>query len=261
MSVAAASIGGGRRPRAPERKMAREADAVAPDGAGARHGARLLRSADALHGADELQPPFRPAALCARLHLRALCQPVLQSAVHQRDVDHGAALAAVVAVHRRCSATASRSSSGSSRRGGGSCSSGWRSARCSISEIAIIFGWWMFFPRNGLLSYALLSAGLIDGQDQPHVYRVRGFRRPRLCDAALSASSFCCRSSTASTSGCSRLQRRSRRAARHDIPRSAAAADLDRHRSSPSRSPSSGRWGPMRRRRRSGRTRCGRWAS
>jgi ABC-type spermidine/putrescine transport system permease subunit I len=30
-----------------------------------------------------------------------------------------------------------------------------------ISEIAIIFGWWMFFPRNGLLSYALLSTGLI----------------------------------------------------------------------------------------------------
>lgn len=30
-----------------------------------------------------------------------------------------------------------------------------------ISEIAIIFGWWMFFPRNGLLSYALLSMGLI----------------------------------------------------------------------------------------------------
>jgi ABC-type spermidine/putrescine transport system permease subunit I len=30
-----------------------------------------------------------------------------------------------------------------------------------ISEIAIIFGWWMFFPKNGLLSYALLSMGLI----------------------------------------------------------------------------------------------------
>lgn len=30
-----------------------------------------------------------------------------------------------------------------------------------ISEITIIFGWWMFFPKNGLLSYALLSAGLI----------------------------------------------------------------------------------------------------
>lgn len=30
-----------------------------------------------------------------------------------------------------------------------------------ISEIAIIFGWWMFFPKNGLMSYALLSAGLI----------------------------------------------------------------------------------------------------
>ena len=30
-----------------------------------------------------------------------------------------------------------------------------------ISEISIIFGWWMFFPKNGLLSYALLSAGLI----------------------------------------------------------------------------------------------------
>lgn len=30
-----------------------------------------------------------------------------------------------------------------------------------ISEIAIIFGWWMFFPRNGLMSYALLNAGLI----------------------------------------------------------------------------------------------------
>ena len=29
-----------------------------------------------------------------------------------------------------------------------------------ISEIAIIFGWWMFFPRNGLLSYALLASGL-----------------------------------------------------------------------------------------------------
>jgi ABC-type spermidine/putrescine transport system permease subunit I len=31
-----------------------------------------------------------------------------------------------------------------------------------ISEIAIIFGWWMFFPKNGMLSYALLSAGLIE---------------------------------------------------------------------------------------------------
>jgi ABC-type spermidine/putrescine transport system permease subunit I len=30
-----------------------------------------------------------------------------------------------------------------------------------ISEISIIFGWWMFFPKNGLLSYALMSAGLI----------------------------------------------------------------------------------------------------
>jgi len=30
-----------------------------------------------------------------------------------------------------------------------------------VSEIAIIFGWWMFFPKNGLLSHALLSAGLI----------------------------------------------------------------------------------------------------
>ena len=30
-----------------------------------------------------------------------------------------------------------------------------------ISEISIIFGWWMFFPKNGLLSYTLLSAGLI----------------------------------------------------------------------------------------------------
>lgn len=31
-----------------------------------------------------------------------------------------------------------------------------------ISEIAIIFGWWMFFPKNGLLSYALLSLGLVN---------------------------------------------------------------------------------------------------
>jgi ABC-type spermidine/putrescine transport system permease subunit I len=31
-----------------------------------------------------------------------------------------------------------------------------------ISEISIIFGWWMFFPKNGLLSYALLSVGVID---------------------------------------------------------------------------------------------------
>lgn len=30
-----------------------------------------------------------------------------------------------------------------------------------ISEIAIIFGWWMFFPKNGLLSYALIASGLI----------------------------------------------------------------------------------------------------
>lgn len=30
-----------------------------------------------------------------------------------------------------------------------------------ISEITIIFGWWMFFPKNGLLSYALLASGLI----------------------------------------------------------------------------------------------------
>ena len=31
-----------------------------------------------------------------------------------------------------------------------------------ISEISIIFGWWMFFPKNGLLSYALLSTGVIE---------------------------------------------------------------------------------------------------
>lgn len=31
-----------------------------------------------------------------------------------------------------------------------------------ISEISIIFGWWMFFPKNGLLSYALVSAGLLE---------------------------------------------------------------------------------------------------
>ena len=30
-----------------------------------------------------------------------------------------------------------------------------------ISEIAIIFGWSLFFPRNGLLSYALVSSGLV----------------------------------------------------------------------------------------------------
>ena len=30
-----------------------------------------------------------------------------------------------------------------------------------ISEISIIFGWWMFLPKNGLLSYALVSSGLI----------------------------------------------------------------------------------------------------
>jgi len=30
-----------------------------------------------------------------------------------------------------------------------------------ISEISIIFGWWMFFPKNGLLSYVLMSVGLI----------------------------------------------------------------------------------------------------
>lgn len=29
-----------------------------------------------------------------------------------------------------------------------------------ISEISIIFGWWMFFPRNGLLSYFLVSTGI-----------------------------------------------------------------------------------------------------
>jgi ABC-type spermidine/putrescine transport system permease subunit I len=33
-----------------------------------------------------------------------------------------------------------------------------------ISEISIIFGWWMFFPKNGLLSFALLSTGLTDGK-------------------------------------------------------------------------------------------------
>lgn len=30
-----------------------------------------------------------------------------------------------------------------------------------ISEISIIFGWWLFLPRNGLLSYALVSTGLL----------------------------------------------------------------------------------------------------
>ena len=30
-----------------------------------------------------------------------------------------------------------------------------------ISEISIIFGWWMFFPKNGLLSFALMNVGLI----------------------------------------------------------------------------------------------------
>jgi ABC-type spermidine/putrescine transport system permease subunit I len=31
-----------------------------------------------------------------------------------------------------------------------------------ISEISIIFGWWLFFPKNGLLSITLLELGLID---------------------------------------------------------------------------------------------------
>lgn len=31
-----------------------------------------------------------------------------------------------------------------------------------ISEISIVFGWWLFFPRNGLLSVALLQLGLIE---------------------------------------------------------------------------------------------------
>lgn len=30
-----------------------------------------------------------------------------------------------------------------------------------ISEISIIFGWWMFFPRNGLLSFLLVETGLV----------------------------------------------------------------------------------------------------
>jgi ABC-type spermidine/putrescine transport system permease subunit I len=30
-----------------------------------------------------------------------------------------------------------------------------------ISEISIIFGWWLFFPRNGLLSFALTASGLM----------------------------------------------------------------------------------------------------
>lgn len=31
-----------------------------------------------------------------------------------------------------------------------------------ISEISVIFGWWMFLPRNGLLSWALVGSHLID---------------------------------------------------------------------------------------------------
>lgn len=31
-----------------------------------------------------------------------------------------------------------------------------------ISEISVIFGWWMFFPKNGLLSYALVASGLMN---------------------------------------------------------------------------------------------------
>ena len=31
-----------------------------------------------------------------------------------------------------------------------------------ISEISVIFGWWMFLPRNGMLSWALTGAHLID---------------------------------------------------------------------------------------------------
>lgn len=30
-----------------------------------------------------------------------------------------------------------------------------------ISEISIMFGWWLFFPRNGMLSFVLISSGLI----------------------------------------------------------------------------------------------------
>lgn len=30
-----------------------------------------------------------------------------------------------------------------------------------ISEISIIFGWWLFLPKNGLLSYLLVSSGLM----------------------------------------------------------------------------------------------------
>lgn len=31
-----------------------------------------------------------------------------------------------------------------------------------ISEISVIFGWWMFLPRNGMLSWAFTGVGLID---------------------------------------------------------------------------------------------------
>jgi ABC-type spermidine/putrescine transport system permease subunit I len=31
-----------------------------------------------------------------------------------------------------------------------------------ISEISIVFGWWLFFPRNGLLSLALMDLNIID---------------------------------------------------------------------------------------------------
>jgi len=30
-----------------------------------------------------------------------------------------------------------------------------------ISEISVILGWWMFFPHNGLLSYSLVSMGVV----------------------------------------------------------------------------------------------------
>lgn len=41
-----------------------------------------------------------------------------------------------------------------------------------VSEIAIIFGWWMVFPKSGLLSMLLLSAGVI--QDKISVMYTEG---------------------------------------------------------------------------------------
>src|SRR5690606_28126608 len=81
-------------------RIIRQPARLAAAGAGAGHRTHLLRPADTLYGADELQSSYRPAPLCARLHRAALSRSGHRPGLRGRHLDHGQAVAGRGLVHR-----------------------------------------------------------------------------------------------------------------------------------------------------------------